>query len=176
MTSATLTKVKSLIHPTDRIIMAKKDILPTKFPVSQHLGGFGPIGKPKGLWYAIGTEWIDWVEIEMPHWMGNKFYKIEITNKVLKIDDARKFLEFVKEFSAPLGYLIGPKDAMIDWLKVSEQYAGIEISPYQYKFSFEYMWYRGWDVASGCVWDKSGIRAIERMPIRKSTKTLPDSS
>jgi hypothetical protein len=151
-----IAKVKSIINPTDKIIMAKKDILPLKFPVEQSYMN-NKLGKPSGLWYAIGTEWIDWVEVEMPHWMGSYFYKITTSNKVLKIDDANKFEQLAKKYATT--------DNNIDWIKISNIYSGIEIAPYRPEYRMEYMWYYGWDIASGCVWKRDAITNIQKIEI-----------
>jgi len=158
MDAAKLVKVKSRIQPNDRIIMAKKDILPLKFPVEQE-ENHNVIDKPSGLWYAVGTEWIEWIESEMPHWMGKTFYKIEISNKVLKIDTAKKFEELMKKYGE-VRRIPGLKysrkhNLYINWKKVAEDYSGIEIAPYRWHYRHEYMWYYGWDVASGCIWKKA---------------------
>ena len=31
----------------------------------------------KGLWYSMGTEWIDWISVEMPDWEDEYIYKIK---------------------------------------------------------------------------------------------------
>lgn len=152
----------ALIKPDDRIIMAQKEILPLRFPVKQE-AFYNPY-KPKGLWYAVGTEWIDWVESKMPNWAGDKFYKIEITDKVLKIDTEEKLIAFNRRYVE--GNEEVPerrrREGAPNWPLLAMHYSGIEISPYQYEFRFNYMWYYGWDVASGCIWNKSGIKNIER--------------
>lgn len=47
----------------------------------------------------------------------------------------------------------------IDWKAVAKEYDGIEIDPYQYerRFSEGFLWYYGWDCASGCVWRPRGL-------------------
>jgi hypothetical protein len=170
MDAAKLVKVKSRIQPNDRIIMAKKDILPLKFPVEQDKNT-STMGKPSGLWYAVGTEWIEWIESEMPHWLGKVFYKIEISNKVLRIDTMPKFEMLMKNYgeaNKTTGFKYSPKHNLyINWEKVAKDYSGVEIAPYQWHYRHEYMWYYGWDVASGCIWDKSGISSIKRIDLRK---------
>ena len=52
-----------------------------------------------------------------------------------------------------------------NWPLLATQCAGIEIAPYQHAFRSTHMWYYGWDVASGCVWDKSGIKKIEKIEV-----------
>ena len=138
--------------------MAKKDILPLRFPVEQKEVN-NRRGKPAGLWYAIGTAWIDWVESEMPEWMGDKFYKLETTSKVLQIYDANKFETFSKTYA----YDHATFSDNIDWIKVSTEYSGIEIAPYRPEYRMNYMWYYGWDIASGCVWKKDAISKIEKI-------------
>ncbi len=170
-------KVKSLIKPDDRIIMVKKPLMKLNFPVAQPNPYEDGVGKPEGLWYAVGTVWIDWVESEMPHWMGDKFYKIEITNRVLKLDKKIKFEPFVKQYGRPDKFSVNPKYVHIDWQAVAKDYAGIEIAPYQWDFRFEYMWYYPWDVASGCIWDKAGITNLKRLSLRsKKPAVKPEIS
>lgn len=162
-----IAKIRPLIKPDDRIIMATKDLSQLNFPVKR--GGFY-IYKPKGLWYAIGTEWLDWVESEMPDWAGDKFYKIEITNKVLQIDDKEKFVEFNKRYVEG-NEEVSPRrrrEGAPNWPLLAMHYSGVEIAPYQYEFRYSHMWYYGWDVASGCIWDKSGIKSINRIVVPDS--------
>lgn len=170
MNSASLQKIKKIIQPHDKIIMAKKNILRLDFPVEQNPETAG-YGKPSGLWYAVGTEWIDWVETEMPKWLGDKFYKIETTEQVLKIDAQYKFNEFVRKYGVASKFSYDPKHMDIDWAKVAKDYAGIEIAPYRHSMRHEYIWYYGWDVASGCIWNKSGIKSLERIYLRKPTNS-----
>lgn len=157
-------KIKAVIKPDDRIIMAKRSILPLHFPVKQQEE---PWMKPNGLWYAVGLEWIEWVEGEMPHWMGNVFYKIEVNpNKILHLKTRIEIMEFSAKFRADKGQLATvSRDLMIDWKSVAEIYSGIEISPYQYSLRFTFMWYYGWDVASGCIWEKDGIKSIKKIKV-----------
>lgn len=145
-----------MINKDDRIIMAKKDILPLKFPVNQRSRG----PKPKGLWYAIGTEWIDWVRSEMPEWEGDYLYKIDLnSNNILFLKTYDDLSSFTRKYSDEPSL-----DTMnINWEKVSNEYSGIEINPYQYKARYDILWYYGWDVASGCIWDKSGIQSINKV-------------
>lgn len=147
------------IKSTDRIVMAKKEILPLRFPVKQsRYGDF----KPKGLWYAIGTEWIDWVRSEMPHWEGDMIYKIELNpSKILYIRNRNELLSFSNQYSV----INQDSDIMgsIDWKSVAEKYSGIEISPYQHDLRYNITWYYTWDVASGCIWKEDGIKSINRV-------------
>lgn len=151
------------IQPTDRIIMARKDILPLKFPVVQNNWY---AGKPNGLWYAIGTEWLDWIESEMPHWKGNVLYKIEINpQSMCMIKTKEQFLNFNKKYSESrkYGVSVSDKHKDINWGRVAEDYSGIEIAPYRSEFRHKYLWYYGWDVASGCIWKRDGVKNINKI-------------
>jgi hypothetical protein len=168
-------QIKAVIKPDDRIIMAKKDILPTKFPVAQDHNEYDNSGKPLGLWYGIGTDWLKWVEAEMPHWRGKHFYKVYITGRVLRITNKNELLEFVGKYRIrakdnpkhrQYSYLLDiPKNYEIDWKKVASRYSGIEISPYQWEFRHKFIWYYSWDVASGCIWRRNGLSKITRLNI-----------
>jgi hypothetical protein len=152
-------KIKEKIKPDDKIIMAKKDILPLKFPVKQMED---PSIKPRGLWYAIGLEWIKWVEGNMPEWMGNVFYKIEINfSKVLHVKNQDELITFSEKYRTkdiPFNF-----SAWINWKRVAEDYSGIEISPCQPRRI--YAWYDTWSIASGCIWEKDGIISVHRITV-----------
>lgn len=152
------------IHETDRIIMAKHEILPLKEFQEQKEND-----KPNGLWYAVGEEWINWVKSEMPEWEGKFLYKLELNfDKILHLKNAQDIDTFSKKFSITPEYFksidpggMGYNFYDVDWIRVSKEYSGIEISPYQYEQRFETRWYYGWDVASGCVWKKDAILDIK---------------
>jgi len=131
--------------------------------------------KPKGLWYGFGTSWLEWVRSEMPDW--EKDYKsiflLEINeSSVLKLSSKEELIEFTKNYS-PSHNSIGPSSTsysernLIDWSMVANKYAGIEINPYIYSARRDEFtnWYYPWDVASGCIWRKSGIKSINKIDL-----------
>lgn len=122
--------------------------------------GQGKDYKPKGLWYACGTEWLDFVNREFRSGKGDYLYEITINpSRILFIANAFAFIKFEKDYGTPDIY----GTALIDWSKVSEQYGGIEICPYRYEMRMRSMWYYPWDVASGCIWDSSAISGIKEI-------------
>ena len=148
-----------MVDFNDRIIMAKKDILPLKFPIKQR----NRCPKPKGLWYAIGNEWIDWVRSEMPHWEGDYIYKLDLNStKILFLETYDDIEKFTRKYKIDIDYS-GVDVFDINWKEVSENYSGIEISPYQSSVRHKMLWYNGWDVASGCIWKKDGIESIVKI-------------
>ena len=42
-----------------------------------------------------------------------------------------------------------------------------EINPYIYKARYEYMFYYGWDCASGCVWNIDSVKEISLIDKQK---------
>ena len=121
-----------------------------------------PAPKPNGLWYACGSEWLDFdYKVKNPKYL----YKLDIDySRVLKLTkkDIKKFeKEYLQEHPKVQDYY------MINWKKVAEKYSGIEICPFMQDihdlaiFENLHIWYYGWDVASGCIWDRSAIKNVE---------------
>ena len=135
------------INNSTRIHMSKSPMTLNKKSYEQDIAM-----KPAGFWYGFGKSWIQWTKSEMPEWSGKYIYEVIIkTGNVLKIDTYEKLLKFNEEFSSQSA----PGVSFIDWANVAKKYDGIEIVPYQTKARMNYnlLWYYGWDVASGCVWN-----------------------
>jgi hypothetical protein len=117
--------------------------------------------KPKGFWYACGDEWIKWCKGENFRIgdLENKFILDIDFNKILVLDTIKKMVSFNKEYGIDK-YV---KNGSIDWQKVSERYQGIEICPYQWDLRHDFLWYYGWDIASGCIWNKQAIKNIIKL-------------
>lgn len=126
-----------------RIHMSKTPIVLQKKKYSQVDGM-----KPDGFWYGFGKNWIDWTKSEMPEWTGKYIYEVKIPNNILKITSYKELLQFNEEFKINIDMM-----DVIDWKKVASKYNGIEIAPYQYKARLDLLWYYGWDIGSGCVWN-----------------------
>lgn len=143
-------------HPNGRFIMSKEDIINFRNEPNQEIDH-----KPNGLWYAIGSSWIDWVKTEMPEWETDNVFSIEIDeSKIKKITNSQEITEFTKEYKKNYhGFII------IDWRKVAQQYSGIEINPYLRKDSRKLNWYYTWDVPSGCIWNQDAITSIKKVEL-----------
>lgn len=116
--------------------------------------------KPKGLWYGCGGDWKEWVQREMPHWVGKYAYKYALDvnlNRMCVIRNEKEFLEFNAKYGVEIR-----REMAIDWVKVSKDYEGIEICPYRWEFRMEdySAWYYSWDVASGCIWGRGAFKGI----------------
>lgn len=118
--------------------------------------------KPRGIWYDLNGEWLDWCSTEMPHYIKKNDFELKLDFKkmlLLRTEDA------VRDFAACYQVQLNPDFSSlrnIDWPRVAQEYAGIEIAPYQYslRFARDFLWYYGWDCASGCVWSADAIREI----------------
>ena len=65
----------------------------------------------------------------------------------------------------------------IDWPRITEEYNGIEINPYQWSLRHELMWYYGWDVSSGCIWNPESIidfKEIKRVTFKRKGYMMRD--
>jgi hypothetical protein len=149
-----------VINSLDKVVMSSfggiefksKEQLPT------------PEFKPKGLWYGIGTSWIDWVRNEMPEWEKDNLFKLDIDeSKIIKITNEDELLNFSNKFSKK--HLNSSYITSIKWNEVSKEYGGIEITPYLHSMRRDnrVFWYYGWDVASGCIWRKDVIKGIKKI-------------
>lgn len=145
------------ISPNQRIFIS-----PAPFESFRNVAQTPPVisvQKPEGLWYGCGSGWIDFVRTNMPGMIekAGYLYNIAPSSSVLRIRDDDEFQQFERDFASPELDMIGQQK--IDWPLVAATYAGIEICPYNNKRRMSSMWYSGWDVASGCIWDASGISA-----------------
>lgn len=127
-----------------------------------------PNSKPKGFWYAIDNEWIKWCKSEMPHWIKKYNFEVILPENfnLLKIDN----LFDLHLFSRKYRIIDQFGTIFIDWKKVAETYDGIEIAPYQYEARHDKstLWYYGWDVASGCIWNGKDVKINNLKALDKS--------
>lgn len=125
--------------------------------------------KPIGLWYGQNDSWISWCQSQMPHWLGLYIYEIlPCEDQLYQIKNEEDFVKFEEDYKADLEGL--PKEFLdiksifstrwMNYKKLSENYSGIEIIPYQYSLRHSSFWYYGWDCASGCIFKKSGIKEL----------------
>lgn len=146
-----------------RIINTGRKKLNLSMPYKQN-GHF----KPKGLWYGIDNEWLDWCSSEMKHWIKKYNIEIEVNeNKLLIIETKKQLKDFEKRFGTNTlpQTMKGLEFIEINWKRVTECYSGIELRnyhaiKYSRDFAFEWScWFYAWDVSSGCIWDLSIINS-----------------
>lgn len=106
--------------------------------------------KPLGFWYEVDGDWRQWCEGEQWGLESLKhIHRVDLGRQVnlLKIDSVKGIDRFHDEYISKHPFL-----EYIDWRLVQSRFDGIEIAPYQCKRRLDYMWYYGWDCASGCIW------------------------
>ena len=108
--------------------------------------------KPVGLWYGVGGDWRRWCCAEQRDWIEGKWvYRVCLGRaRILRLSTVSEVLAFDREYGVPIWP--GLQFAQPDWNRVSHQWDGVEIAPYQGELL---LWYYGWDCASGCVWNSS---------------------
>ncbi len=120
--------------------------------------------KPYGLWYGIDNSWKDWCKSEMPEQFELYKYLYELKINISKILQIRT-LSGLRRFANKYKVMIDESNfiSIINWFKVSKEYYGIEINPHLWRsmFNTNYIWYYGWDCASGCIWNKKAIKNIK---------------
>lgn len=140
-----------------------------------------PIGKqsvaykPKGLWYGIGTEWIDFARdadslsadneflVGARKWETEHVFLLDINESRMKIiRTADELKEFDKQYGE---YKSDFYERLINWVKVANDYDGIEIAPYisSMRMDREVTFYYPWDIASGCIWGNGVVRGLKRL-------------
>jgi len=141
-------------YPNKRVIMSHEpEIKFRDTPITDQ----GIRNKPRGLWYGFGASWLDWIKSEMPHWERDYMHVIEINpDKILTINSREELDLFTKKYTAGSGVI-----ELIDWVRVANDYSGIEIPTYISSARMEVDWYYPWDVESGCIWNSDGIKSIK---------------
>jgi hypothetical protein len=89
-------------------------------------------------------------------------YRLTLGTKILKLNTEDKVKAFSQKYldSGPSEYRALTHRYAINWPRVAMNYHGIEAAPYFWGLRWDYSWYSGWDVASGCVWNPKGIRKL----------------
>lgn len=144
------------------------------------------ISKPHGLWVSD-----DHCEYNWKWWCINENFRryalryahaVEFTNdaNILKITSWLGMEQFNHKYKKcydiiqPILQNQQPMELNgIDWQKVKDSYDGIIISPYNWdkRLDRDYMWYYGWDCASGCIWN---LEAIKSFAVKNKSYTRRD--
>lgn len=126
-----------------------------------------PDYKPKGLWISDDGAWKEWCQDESFNLECLAFEADIILKpdaKILTLSSVIDLDAFHDKYKAPILDIPGMKKIFgIKWNEVAKDYQGIVIAPYIWERRLEgeaHTWYYGWDVASGCIWDKDAIQAV----------------
>ena len=120
--------------------------------------------KPVGLWYSLDDEWAEWCWCSMPQWITKYSHYLEVDlSRILVIETPEDLQKFEDEFSIQIRQ---SRFRSLNWKSVAEKYSGIEIRNYHQLKSHRdasylaRLWFYGWDISGGCVWDLSCIKTI----------------
>lgn len=147
----------SRIGTNDKIHISKGGDLKFKnVPINEQRIHF----KPKGLWFSFGTEWIDFLNYS---YLGNNYslqhvYDIKTNDsKILTIGMENESL-FLETYGVE-----NDSDIMnVNWKKVASDWSGVEILINPRELNKRWLW-STWDIPSGCIWDISGIKSINKI-------------
>lgn len=137
--------------------------------------------KPVGFWLSVEDEWEQWCKSEqfMEHSLARK-YKVQLSKdaNILHLKSELDIDMFTKKYKyfgddSPNNLIPTFHVYDIDWAKVEEKYDGIIIEPYCWsrRLASHTIWYYGWDVASGCIWNLNVIESV----IKQSKKAVENS-
>ena len=160
-------EIYAQIKPTDRIIMSHEPEINPEFRLQPEMDF-----KPKGLWYAIGTEWYDWVEKNMPKWLDNYnfAYRLELNpGSVIKLGEDISWNDFEDLYGIRRKNDYIDTVAYINWFKVQFDAKDGFFGPNKYGIEIidpwgkAGSWERTWDISSGCIWDPKAIKSITKI-------------
>ena len=152
--------VISSIGVNDKIHISKVDDLKFKnVPINEQQINF----KPKGLWYALGTEWVNFLERAL-------FTREEVSDMLKHVYDIKtndsKILTIGMENESLFLETYGVEndsDIMdVDWKKVASDWSGVEILINPRGLNERWLW-STWDIPSGCIWNIDGIKSVRKI-------------
>lgn len=152
--------------------------------------------KPKGLWFAHGSEWLQHMK-KTSFWMSkyNYLYEIQLNkDRICHINSLRELQEFSNTFGVESDngmYFEGVNiKTLIDWKTAIKRLGvdGIVISPNIKKIFYKQVsttsisdffgnceWYVTWDIASGAVWHKKSIKSVKLIYKKEEGALIPYS-
>lgn len=126
----------------------------------------GGVGKPKGIWFSVGTAWIDWCQDNWQSWVAKRSVEFDLSACRLKVVKTAESKAFEEEYGIPQmpGLPRYPALETPDWARLlAEGYDGIIVPDYRRTWGWDEaqgVWWYGWDCPSGCVWNASKIRIL----------------
>jgi len=134
--------------------------------------------KPHGFWFSVehqheNLNWKQWCESEEFALEKLKYpHLLHLHNNanILCIKSIEDMFTFNKLYLEIPDKLKGHNFRIItnfhiNWKKVSSDYDGIIITPYQWtcRLHNDFFWYYTWDCSSGCVWNLEVIKSIYKL-------------
>ena len=122
--------------------------------------------KPNGLWVSVEDAWKNWCLDELFYLEYIKHCSevvIKPDANILTMSTEEELFSFSDKYPIEASYFSGL--GYVDWSAVTKDYGGVIIAPYLWgcRNNQKSMWYYGWDVASGCIWDLACIEGVYLM-------------
>lgn len=159
-----------------RIHITDKEMIPFNKSQEVEPGYFRMNGKPFGLWYAFGKDWIDYIAREHLNGVADIIYEVQVNPvKMLNVKTDEQAAQLEKEFGVfnnfkqhgwysdderdglvrytTLNKITETRPKLLNWKRLSQIYDGIELDPQKVWRP----WSDEWAIHSGCVWNKSAI-------------------
>jgi len=113
--------------------------------------------KPEGLWISVDQSWKEFAQKEG---LGSFDYATEVilseSANILIINSVQDLDSFTIQYGTKLDNIID----CIDWQRVASHYDGIIIGTYLWERRITYLWYYGWNCASGCIWNADAVAQL----------------
>jgi hypothetical protein len=155
-----------------RFVRHSKEPLTVVNPVTQIVDanscGVSDCGsKPCGLWFSAlrddGTDpWIEYCKMRGGFDIGQ--YRTEIIlngDRMLYLRSAADIDRLTEQHGFRPLFRPDYTRFAIRWEIVAREFAGIVIAPECIERRTVDLWYYTWDVASGCVWNPSGVKGLK---------------
>lgn len=179
-------RIKEVMGLNERLILGRNERVHISTNKIESINdieqGKSVFGKPGGLWYGFGDEWIYFAKHGFDDDSNLSFkkkkygYKIYPNmEKIIVLRTKDDVDNFVDRYLSRFPNNNNKYD--IDWVKVSQDYSGIEIPTYNelgmrswgdpYENGREdvkrYSWLYPWDVTSGCIWKSDGVSRMKEL-------------
>lgn len=124
--------------------------------------------KPGGMWWALDDAWTKLVNqktfMTNKKVVGSFNYEVILQTdaNVLQLSSVAAVEEFSEHFACALPWATSgaPKDRMVDWMRVSSEYDGIEILVLNKPEGIIKPWLSDWCIPSGCIWSTRAIKSL----------------
>jgi hypothetical protein len=131
--------------------------------------------KPRGLWWGLGTGWLDHVAAHPVDRSLRRFQRRPCVQEVLlrpganilRLSNVDEIAAFTATFGRPVPFTEraqAPRDRCIAWSEVARGFDGIEIVDLCIGRRPRLEWLDvDWCVPSGCVWNATAISELKRI-------------
>jgi hypothetical protein len=127
--------------------------------------------KPAGLWLSDEDDysWSQWChdadfaldDLQLGYEITMAEANVRLIQDVAALDAFSNEFGYEPEWHRGIGYTRSQYIKYIDWPVVASRYQGVLITPYLWQRRLDYMWYYGWDCASGVIWDPAAIASFK---------------